>query len=135
MPERTLSHYKMLRKIGQGGMGEVYLAEDTTLKREVAIKFLPESVRHDPERLRRFRTEAEAAAKLNHPNIATVHSIEEAEGELFITLEYVDGKPLGAHIGASGLDLDTFLRWFLPLTDGLAHAHEQGLVHRDLKPV
>ena len=134
MPERTLSHYKVIRKIGQGGMGEVYLAEDTALKREVAIKFLPESVRHDPERLRRFRIEAEAAAKLNHPNIATVHSIEEAEGELFITMEYVDGKPLGAHIGASGLDLDTFLRWFLSLTDGLAHAHEQGLVHRDLKP-
>ena len=134
MPERTLSHYKVIRKIGQGGMGEVYLAEDTALKRKVAIKFLPESVRHDPERLRRFRIEAEAAAKLNHPNLATVHSIEEAEGELFITMEYVDGKPLGAHIGASGLDLDTFLRWFLPLTDGLAHAHEQGLVHRDLKP-
>ena len=115
-------------------MGEVYLAEDTTLKREVAIKFLPESVRHDPERLRRFRTEAEAAAKLNHPNLATVHSIEEAEGEIFITMEYVDGRPLGEHIGSSGLDLDRFLDWFLLLTDALAHAHEQGLVHRDLKP-
>ena len=134
MPERTLSHYKVIRKIGQGGMGEVYLAEDTILKREVAIKFLPESVRHDPERLRRFRTEAEAAAKLNHPILATVHSIEEAEGEIFITMEYVDGQPLGEHIGSSGLDLDRFLDWFLLLTDALAHAHEQGLVHRDLKP-
>ena len=134
MMARTLAHYEILEKIGSGVQDEVYLAEDTTLKREVAIKFLHESVRHDPERLRRFRTEAEAAAKLNRPNIAIVHSIEEAAGELFITMEYVDGQPLSAHIRSSGIDVVSFLDWFLLLTDALAHAHEQVLVHRDLKP-
>lgn len=117
-------------------MGEVYLAEDTKLKREVAVKFLPEDVRSDPERLRRFRTEAEAAAKLNHLNIATIYSIEEndEDGTAFITMEYVGGETLGFQIGKSGVSLDTFFGWFLPLTDALAHAHAHGRVHRDLKP-
>ena len=86
-------------------MGEVYLAEDTKLKREVAIKFLPEALRHDSERLRRFRTEAEAAAKLNHPNIATIYSIEEveADGTMCITMEYVDGETLSSRIGKAGV--------------------------------
>jgi serine/threonine protein kinase len=115
-------------------MGEVYLAEDTKLKREVALKFLPEAVRDDPERLRRFRTEAEAAAKLNHPNIATIYSIDEADGQTFIAMEYVDGKTLSDHIPDDGLDIDQFFEWFIPLTDALAHAHEHGRIHRDLKP-
>ena len=89
---QTLAHYEIIRPLGKGGMGEVYLAHDTKLKREVALKFLPEAVRNDSERLRRFRTEAEAAAKLNHPNIATIHSIEEFDNQIFITMERVDGS-------------------------------------------
>ena len=115
-------------------MGEVYLAEDTKLKREVALKVLPESVRSDPERLRRLRTEAEAAAKLNHLNIATIYSIEEAVGQTFITMEYVDGKTLSEHIPDDGIDTGQFFEWFLPLADALSHAHEHGRIHRDLKP-
>ena len=88
----TIGHYKIIRPLGKGGMGEVYLADDTKLKREVAIKVLPSAVHDDADRLKRFRREAEAAAKLNHPNIATIHSIEEAEGQTFIVMEYVDGK-------------------------------------------
>jgi eukaryotic-like serine/threonine-protein kinase len=131
---QTLAHYEIIRPLGKGGMGEVYLAQDTKLKREVAIKVLPDSVRSDAERLKRFRREAEAAAKLNHPNIATIHSIEEDQGELFITMEYVDGKTLAEHIPSGGLDTDQFFEWFIPLSDALAHAHEHGRVHRDLKP-
>ncbi|MBI4551208.1 MAG: serine/threonine protein kinase, partial [Candidatus Latescibacteria bacterium] len=130
----TLSHYRIIRQLGQGGMGEVYLAEDLNLKRQVALKVLPEAVRNDPERLRRFRTEAEAAAKLNHPNIAQIYSIEEADGVLFITMEYVDGQTLHVHIPPDGLTLDRFFEWFIPLSDALTHAHEHGVTHRDLKP-
>ena len=131
---RKLGHYKVLHALGKGGMGEVYLAEDTSLKREVAIKVLPKSLRNDPERLARFRREAEAAAKLNHLNIATIYSIEEVDGVLFITMEYVEGKPLSAHIPSDGMDLDAFFSTFIPLADALAHAHGHGRIHRDLKP-
>ncbi|MBI4550682.1 MAG: serine/threonine protein kinase, partial [Candidatus Latescibacteria bacterium] len=129
-----LLHYRILRLLGQGGMGEVYLAEDTRLKRQVALKVLPEALRRDPARLRRFRTEAEAAAQLNHPNIAHLYSIDEADGLLFITMEYVDGQPLAQLIPPTGLPLAQFFAWFLPLSDALAHAHEHGITHRDLKP-
>ena len=131
---KNIGHYNILKPLGNGGMGEVYLAEDTKLKREVALKFLPEAVRSDPESLRRFRVEAEAAAKLNHPNIATIYSIEEADDQTFIAMEYVDGKTLSEHIPSDGLDIDQFFDWFLPLTNALAHAHEHGRIHRDLKP-
>ena len=133
-PGTAIGHYRIIRQLGKGGMGEVYLAEDTSLKREVAIKVLPASVQDDPERLRRFRREAEAAAKLNHLNIATIYSIEEADGQTFITMEYVEGKPLSAHIPSDGMDLDTFFSTFIPLADALAHAHGHGRIHRDLKP-
>ena len=118
---------------------EVFLAHDTKLKRDVALKILPEAVRDDPERLRRFRTEAEAAAKLNHPNIATIFSIEEADNpdgapQTFITMEHVNGKTLSEHIPSDGLEVDQFFEWFIRLTDALAHAHEHGRIHRDLKP-
>ncbi len=131
-PDTTIGHYNIIRPLGKGGMGEVYLAEDTKLKRKVALKVLPESVRNDPERLRRFRTEAEAAAKINHPNIATIHSIEEDAGQTFITMEYVDGKTL--QIPENGLEIEQFFEWFIPLEDALSHAHEHGRIHRDLKP-
>ncbi len=131
---QTLAHYTILRPLGKGGMGEVYLAEDTRLKRDVALKVLPEMVRNDPERLRRFRTEAEAAATLNHPHIATIHSIEEADGQVFIVMEHVDGLPLSERIPNSGLDTHQFLDWFIPLADALSHAHDHGRIHRDLKP-
>ena len=134
MVGKTLLHYHILKKLGQGGMGEVYLAEDTRLKRQVAIKVLPESLRENPERLARFRREAEAAAKLNHLNIATIYSIEEADGQTFITMEYVEGKSLSSCIPSDGMDLDTFFDTFMPLADALAHAHGYGRIHRDLKP-
>jgi eukaryotic-like serine/threonine-protein kinase len=134
IPGTTIGHYHILRPLGAGGMGEVFLATDTKLKREVALKILPEAVRDDPERLRRFRVEAEAAAKLNHPNIATVYSIEEADNQTFITMEHVDGKTLSDHIPSDGIDVDQFFEWFIPITDALAHAHKHGRIHRDLKP-
>ena len=102
MEGQSLSHYTIIRQLGAGGMGEVYLAEDTKLKRSVALKVLPESLRHDPQRLRRFQTEAEVAAKLNHPNIATIHSIEDDDDVLFITMEYVEGQTLKDHIPKGG---------------------------------
>ena len=130
----TIGHYRIIRQLGKGGMGEVYLAEDTSLKREVAIKVLPETLRQDPERLARFRREAEAAGKLKHPNIATIHALEEADGVLFIVMEYVEGDSLKAHIPSDGMDLDTFFATFIPLADALSHAHGHGRIHRDLKP-
>lgn len=142
--DTVILHYRILDKLGQGGMGEVYLAEDTRLKRQVALKILPADLSDNRERLQRFRIEAEAAAKLNHPNIAQVYAIEEAEGPSengdgatplhFITMEYVKGEPLHKRLSENGLPLDTFFDWFLPLTDALGHAHEKGIIHRDLKP-
>jgi serine/threonine protein kinase len=135
----NITHYKIIRQLGKGGMGEVYLAEDTRLDRQVAIKVLPDALRSDPERLARFRREAKAAASLNHPSIATIHSIEEADnpaGEpvLFIVMEYVDGETLAERIPSDGMDLDISFDTFIPLADALAHAHQQGRVHRDIKP-
>ena len=128
---QTLARYKIIRPLGKGGMGEVYLAEDTRLDRQVAIKVLPDALRSDPERLARFRREAKAAASLNHPSIATIHSIEEADnpaGEpvLFIVMEYVDGETLAERIPSDGMDLDISFDTFIPLADALAHAHQQG---------
>jgi eukaryotic-like serine/threonine-protein kinase len=131
---QTLAHYTIIRQLGRGGMGEVYLANDTTLDRQVAIKVLPDALRQDPERLARFRREAKAAASLKHHNIATIYSLEEADDVLFIVMEYVEGDTLSDHIPASGMDLDMFFATFIPLSDALAHAHELGRVHRDIKP-
>ena len=150
----TLAHYKILRQLGKGGMGEVYLADDTKLDRQVAIKVLPDAVRHNPERLARFRREARAAASLTHPNIATIYALEEAmlendgagDGDRhdvgarravplqFIVMEYVEGESLKDIIPSDGMDLDTFFDTFIPLADALAHAHSHGRIHRDLKP-
>ncbi|HEX8734316.1 MAG TPA: protein kinase, partial [Pyrinomonadaceae bacterium] len=131
---KSLGHYRVVSRIGSGGMGEVYLAKDSKLNRSVAIKTLPVSLSSDPNHLRRFQTEAKAAATLNHPNVATVYSVEESGGQPFITMEYVAGKSLDAFIPSGGLELKTFLEWFIPLSDALSHAHEKGIIHRDIKP-
>ncbi len=129
----TLGHYVILRHLGLGGMGEVFLAEDTRLQRKVALKVLPVDATDD-ERIERFRREARAVAALNHPNIVTLFSVE-SEGDVhYLTMEYVDGKTLGDTIPASGLPLNRILEIGVPLAAALAAAHERGVVHRDLKP-
>jgi Tol biopolymer transport system component len=131
---RVLSHYKILEQIGRGGMGEVFLAEDTSLDRKVALKVLPEALSSNEERCQRFEREAKAVAALNHPNIVTIHSVEEAEGVHFITMELVRGKRLSEILPRGGLALPRFLELAIPITEGVSAAHEQGITHRDLKP-
>ena len=121
-------------KIGSGGMGDVYLAEDTTLDRKVALKVLPPELADDAERRARFTREAKAVAALNHPNIVTVHSVEEAGGVHFITMELVKGKTLAEMLPKKGFALGKFFEIAIPLADALAAAHQQGITHRDLKP-
>ncbi|HEY8560250.1 MAG TPA: protein kinase [Pyrinomonadaceae bacterium] len=133
-PGQLLGHYKIISRLGAGGMGEVYLGRDSRLNRQVAIKILPASFSKDPNYLRRFQIEAEAAATLNHPHVATVYSVEKADGVSFITMEYVAGKTLDATIPANGFDVKTFLELFIPLADALAHAHRHSVIHRDIKP-
>ncbi len=129
-----LVHYRIEGPIGFGGMGEVYRATDTKLNRQVALKILPTQFVHDPAFVRRFRNEALAAATLNHPNVATIYSVEEFDGRPFITMELVEGKTLRDLIPSDGVTLDKFLGWFLPVADALAHAHDHGITHRDIKP-
>jgi serine/threonine protein kinase len=131
---RTLSHYKILQKLGSGGMGDVYLAEDHELGREIALKVLPPELAESEERRSRFQREAKAVAALNHPHIVTVHSVEEAEGVHFITMELVRGKTLSELIPRKGLSLAKFFEIAIPLADAVAAAHEKGILHRDLKP-
>jgi TolB-like protein/Flp pilus assembly protein TadD len=130
----TVSHYRITGKLGSGGMGDVYEAEDTELRRKVALKVLPEHLASDPERLERFKREARAVASLNHPNIVTLHSVEESDGRHFLTMELVDGKSLDALIPDGGFDLERLFELAIPIADALAAAHEKGVVHRDLKP-
>jgi TolB-like protein/Flp pilus assembly protein TadD len=137
---QTLSHYKILEKLGEGGMGEVYLAEDTELGRRVALKLLRPEAAHNDEPFERFRREARAVAALNHPNIVTIHSVESATPQAgadavhFITMELVDGIGLDRRIPAEGLPPDRIFEFAIPLADALSAAHKQGIVHRDLKP-
>jgi len=131
---RTLAHYRVVEKIGAGGMGEVYRATDTKLGRDVALKILPADMAADPDRLSRFRREAQALAALSHPNIVTIHSIEEADGVHFLAMELVVGRPLGELIPSTGLELGRFLELALPLVDAVSAAHDRGITHRDLKP-
>ena len=130
----TLQHYRIVGKLGEGGMGQVYAAEDTKLQRRVALKLLPSDMAADPERLQRFQREARAIAALNHPNVVTIYSVEETDGVQFLTMELVEGKTLGDLIPPDGLPLEELLRLALPLVDAVAAAHQQGIIHRDLKP-
>ncbi len=131
---RQLSHFKITAKLGEGGMGEVYEAHDTELDRTVALKVLPARMAEDPERLERFRREAKALAALNHPNIVTIHSIEEAEGQRFLIMERVEGESLDKMLSSGGLPLSKFFDLAIPIADALAAAHEKAIIHRDLKP-
>ena len=129
----TLAHYRILDKLGAGGMGEVYRAHDEQLDREVAIKVLPSTSFEDPVARARLLQEARAAAALNHPNICTVHEVGEADGQTYIAMELVDGQALSERLKAGPLKVDQVVRYGLQLADALAHAHERGVVHRDLK--
>jgi serine/threonine protein kinase/Flp pilus assembly protein TadD len=131
---RVLSHFRIMDQIGAGGMGIVYVAEDTQLHRKVALKLLPDAVAADPQRLERFRHEARALASLNHPHIVTIHSIEEAEGIHFLTMEFIEGNTLTRMIPTGGMTLENILNIALPLCDALEVAHNAGIIHRDLKP-
>jgi serine/threonine-protein kinase len=131
-----LAHFRILGRLGAGGMGVVYRAEDEKLRRKVAVKVLPESLASDPERRRRFFREARAAAAVTHANIATVYEIDEADGHVFIAMELVQGETLRARMEAhaTGLTHADALRIARDIARGLASAHESGIVHRDLKP-
>jgi serine/threonine protein kinase len=133
MVGRTLSHYKILEKLGSGGMGEVYVAEDTKLGRQVALKVLPTEMATG-ERLMRFEREAKAVAALDHPNIVTIYSVEGSEDVHFYTMQLVKGKTLAELISKKGLPLKTFFEIAIPLADAVSAAHERGIIHRDLKP-
>ncbi len=130
----TLNHYRIVKSLGAGGMGEVYAAEDTKLHRMVALKVLPAAMATDPERRDRFEREAQSVAALNHPNIVTVHSVEHADGVHFLTMELVEGKSLADLIGKHGLPIEQFLRLAIPIADAVSAAHARGITHRDLKP-
>lgn len=130
----TLSKYKILKPLSTGGMGTVYLTEDTSLRRKVAVKVLTPEWAEDPERFRRFQREARVLTTLNHPNIVTIYSVEEEDGVHFLTMELVEGKTLAELIPSVGLSLDRIFELAVPLADALVAAHEHGIIHRDLKP-
>src|SRR5256712_4239391 len=131
----TLSHYRIVSKIGAGGMGEVYLAEDTRLGRRVAIKFLHEEFSKDTDKLSRFIQEAKAASALNHPNILTVYEIGEVDGKNYIATGLIDGKTLREHLAQKeSLQLNAILKIGVQVSEALSAAHQAGIIHRDIKP-
>src|SRR5438445_8513121 len=130
----SLSHYRIVSKLGAGGMGEVYLAQDTKLDRKVALKILPADLAANQDRMRRFVQEAKAAAALNHPNIAHIYEIGESDGTNFIAMEFVDGETLREKIYREHTELRKLLRFLQHAAEGLAKAHAVGIVHRELRP-